>query len=58
VFSFADGEAYRYKDQDTLKAHGQTEYFKALGKAMAEEGLVSKPLNIMILQPFSGFEGR
>jgi hypothetical protein len=43
---------------ETLKAHGGSEYFKALGEAIKEEGLVSKPLNIMMLEPFSGFESR
>jgi len=48
----------RYKDQETLKVHTATDHFKVLGKAIAEEGLLVKPLNIMILEPVSGFDGR
>jgi quinol monooxygenase YgiN len=47
-----------YKDSGILKNHTGTDYFKAFGKAIADEGLVSKPLQIFTLEPFSGFDGR
>ena len=49
----------RYKDEEALKAHFQTEYFTAIGKAIEEEGLLAKPLNIMQLSPLGGgFDAR
>jgi len=47
-----------YKDQATVDAHFRTEYFQALGKMIKEEGLVSAPLDLKFIKPFTGFASR
>lgn len=48
----------RYKDGAALKEHGQTEYFKAFSKKLAQDGLVASPLQVKIVKPFAGYTSR
>lgn len=48
----------RYKEEATLEAHSQSEYFQAAGKKFGDEGLLSKGLTIYKMQPLSGFDSR
>lgn len=47
-----------YKEEATLEAHSQSEYFQAAGKKFGDEGLLSKGLTIYKMQPLSGFDSR
>jgi len=43
------------KDQAAFDAHFKTDYFLALGKAVAEENLLSAPLDIKTIRPIAGY---
>jgi len=48
----------RYEDKASIDAHGNSEHFKALGKAMKEEDLLAGPMKVMVTKEAGGFASR
>jgi quinol monooxygenase YgiN len=48
----------RFKDEATFDAHIALDYFKDIGRRMAEQQLLAKPLNLMKVVSIGGFDSR
>lgn len=48
----------RFKDKATFEAHIALDYFKDIGRRMAELKLLAKPLRGMIVSRIGGFDSR
>lgn len=48
----------RYKDIEALKKHMAGDKFKEIGKALAAEGLLAKPMEGYKINPVAGFRSR
>jgi quinol monooxygenase YgiN len=46
---------HRYKDKAAIDAHGKTDYFKNMGKAMKKEDLLAGPMKVMITKEVGGY---
>jgi quinol monooxygenase YgiN len=44
-----------YKDKATIRAHGDSDEFKAFQKKLQEERLVGTPMQLKITKPAGGF---
>ncbi|KAL5116253.1 hypothetical protein ACEQ8H_005811 [Pleosporales sp. CAS-2024a] len=47
-----------YKDMESAKLHGETDYFNALKKSFGEEDLLAQPLKIILTKEVGGFASR
>ncbi|KAF2133074.1 hypothetical protein P153DRAFT_364295 [Dothidotthia symphoricarpi CBS 119687] len=47
-----------YEDKAALATHAKTEYFAALGKAIREEELLVKPMEVFVTRGVGGFESK
>jgi hypothetical protein len=48
----------RYKDKASIEVHGNTDYFKNLGKAFKEEDLLGEPMKVMFTKEAGGYASR
>ena len=51
-------DAHRYKDKQTLQAHGSSAAFKAFNKQLGEEGLMRDKMTLKMLDEKAGFASR
>ncbi|KAF9735739.1 hypothetical protein PMIN06_010128 [Paraphaeosphaeria minitans] len=47
-----------YRDQVALQAHGSSEYFKEMSRALKKEDLVSEPMQILFTKDVGGFASK
>ena len=48
----------RYKDKASLEAHGKSEYFKNLGRALKKEDLLAAPMKVMFTKEVGGYASK
>lgn len=48
----------RFKDEATFETHIALEYSKDIGRSMAEQTLLSKPLNVVKVVRLAGLDSR
>ncbi|KAJ4288150.1 hypothetical protein N0V90_012167 [Kalmusia sp. IMI 367209] len=44
-----------YKDQASLQAHGTSDYFKEMGRAIKKEDLLAEPMKILFTKDVGGY---
>jgi len=49
---------YRYKDSESIKIHGQSDYFKAMGNAFKTEDLLAEPMKVMFTKEAGGYASK
>ncbi|KAF7958551.1 hypothetical protein EAE96_002091 [Botrytis aclada] len=47
-----------YADHAAVNTHLSTPYFGAVGETLTKEGLVTKPFEVIVLNPIGGFASR
>jgi len=47
-----------YKDKASITAHGGSDAFKALGRALKKEALLGKPMEVLFTKSVAGFASR
>ena len=52
------GVVDRYKDQESLKQHGGSKDFKALGRAFRDEGLLAEPMKVLFTKSVAGYASK
>ena len=48
----------RYADKAAQEAHVQTEYFKAMGLAFKNEGLLAEPPKLLVTKAVGGYASK
>jgi hypothetical protein len=43
---------------ESIKIHGQTDYFKAMGKAFKEEDLLAEPMKVLFTKEAGGYASK
>ncbi|EAT77365.1 hypothetical protein HBH56_214300 [Parastagonospora nodorum] len=47
-----------YTDNEAIKIHGQSDYFKAMGKAFKTEDLLAEPMKVMMTKEAGGYASK